>query len=118
MSLQALLFDLDGTLIDTNLIHARAFEKAFQENGYRVAARPHRHRNRQRRRPARRRDFGRVSANEKDGDAIRDSWEKHYLELAIKSEPLQVFDGALEIIEKAKSARPAKSRSPHRAKAA
>lgn len=37
MSLQALLFDLDGTLIDTNLIHARAFEKSFEQNGYKVA---------------------------------------------------------------------------------
>ena len=102
MALQALLFDLDGTLIDTNLIHARAFEKAFEENGYRVAL------------DRIAIEIGKggdllvgailgASANHKDGDAIRESWEKHYLEL-VQSEPVKVFEGALEIIEKAKSA--------------
>ena len=102
MSLQALLFDLDGTLIDTNLIHARAFAAAFEENGYRVAV------------DRIAIEIGKggdllvgailgASANEKDGDAIRESWEKHYLQ-AVKSEPIQVFEGALEIIEKAKNA--------------
>ena len=102
MAIQALLFDLDGTLIDTNLIHARAFEKAFEENGYRVAV------------DRIAIEIGKggdllvgtilgASANEKDGDAIRNAWEKHYLEM-VKSAPVKVFDGALEIIEKAKSA--------------
>ena len=100
MSLQALLFDLDGTLIDTNLIHARAFARAFEQHGYRVAV------------DRIAIEIGKggdllvgailgASANQKDGDAIRDAWEKNYLE-AIKSEPIPVFDGALAIIEKAK----------------
>ena len=101
MAIQALLFDLDGTLIDTNLIHARAFEKAFEENGYRVAV------------DRIAIEIGKggdlmvgailgASANQKDGDKIRDCWERNYLE-AVKSEPIKVFDGALEIIEKAKA---------------
>ena len=115
MAIQALLFDLDGTLIDTNLIHARAFEKAFEANGYRVAV------------DRIAIEIGKggdllvgailgASANEKDGDKIRDSWEKHYLEL-VKAEPLKVFEGALEIIERAKNAG-CKSLWRHRAKAA
>lgn len=100
MAIDALLFDLDGTLIDTNLIHARAFEKAFEENGYHVAV------------DRIAIEIGKggdllvgailgASANQQDGDAIRKNWEKHYL-AAIKAEPIQVFDGALEIIEQAK----------------
>ena len=101
MALQALLFDLDGTLIDTNLIHARAFALAFEEHGYRVST------DRIAIEIGKGGDLlvGAIlgkSANEKDGDAIRDSWEKHYLEL-VKSEPVKVFDGALAIIEKAKN---------------
>lgn len=99
--IQALLFDLDGTLINTNLIHARAFAKAFEEHGYRVAV------------DRIAVEIGKggdlmvgailgASANERDGDAIRESWEKHYLE-AVKAETVEVFDGALEIIEKAKA---------------
>ena len=101
MALAALLFDLDGTLIDTNLLHARAFEKAFRERGYNVAV------------DRIAIEIGKggdllvgailgASANEKDGDAIRDGWEKHYLEI-VKNEPVKVFDGALDVIDKAKS---------------
>ena len=100
MAIDALLFDLDGTLIDTNLIHARAFASAFEDNGYRVAV------DRIAIEIGKGGDLlvGAIlgkSANEKDGDKIRDSWEKHYLEL-VKSQPVKVFDGALAIIEKAK----------------
>ncbi len=101
MALDALLFDLDGTLIDTNLIHARAFALAFEDNGYKVAT------------DRIAIEIGKggdllvgailgASADEKDGDAIRDGWEKHYLQM-VKAEPIPVFDGALEIIEKAKA---------------
>ena len=102
MAIQALLFDLDGTLIDTNLLHARAFAKAFEENGYRVAV------------DRIAIEIGKggdllvgailgASANQQDGDKIRDAWEKHYLKL-VESAPVKVFDGALGIIEKAKNA--------------
>ncbi len=83
-------------------MHARAFEKAFQEHGYRVAV------------DRIAIEIGKggdllvgailgASANEKDGDAIRDAWEKHYLEM-VKAEPLTVLEGALAIIERAKNA--------------
>ena len=36
MPLSALLFDLDGTLLDTNDKHARAWKRAFEHLGYRV----------------------------------------------------------------------------------
>ena len=101
MSLQALLFDLDGTLIDTNLIHARAFARAFEGHGYRVAV------DRIAIEIGKGGDLlvGAIlgdSANQKEGDAIRDAWEKNYLE-AVQSEPLVVFDGALELIEKGRA---------------
>lgn len=101
MALDALLFDLDGTLIDTNLIHARAFARAFEDNGYKVAT------DRIAIEIGKGGDLlvGAIlgkSADEKDGDAIRDGWEKHYLEM-VKAEPIRVFNGALEIIEKAKA---------------
>ncbi len=37
MALDAILFDVDGTLVDTNDLHAQAFEHAFQSCGYNVA---------------------------------------------------------------------------------
>lgn len=35
--LAAVLFDLDGTLVDTNELHVRAWDAALREHGYRVA---------------------------------------------------------------------------------
>lgn len=37
MPLRALLFDLDGTLVDTNRAHARAYAEAFAAHGYAVS---------------------------------------------------------------------------------
>lgn len=37
MALDAVIFDLDGTLIDTNWAHIEAWNRAFQSRGYRVA---------------------------------------------------------------------------------
>ena len=36
MALDACIFDLDGTLLDTNRLHARAFNRAFDEQGFRI----------------------------------------------------------------------------------
>ena len=36
MAIKGVVFDLDGTLIDTNWLHAQAFEQAFRDHGYRV----------------------------------------------------------------------------------
>ena len=101
MALDALLFDLDGTLVDTNLLHARAFAQSFKDHGYKVST------------DRIAIEIGKggdllvpailgKSADEKEGDSIRDGWEKHYLKI-VKSEPVAVFDGALKIIERAKA---------------
>ena len=37
MDLEALIFDVDGTLVDSNDAHARAFVEAFGEAGHAVA---------------------------------------------------------------------------------
>lgn len=37
MALDALLFDIDGTLLDTNSAHVEAWRRAFEEFGYRIA---------------------------------------------------------------------------------
>ncbi len=36
MALDAMIFDVDGTLIDTNALHVEAFRRAFDAHGYRV----------------------------------------------------------------------------------
>ena len=36
MAIDAILFDLDGTLLDTNVLHARAFEEAFAQHGFTI----------------------------------------------------------------------------------
>src|SRR5438445_6884402 len=36
MALDAVIFDIDGTLIDTNAAHVEAWEKAFAAYGYEV----------------------------------------------------------------------------------
>ena len=38
MALDAMIFDIDGTLIDSNPAHVEAWVQAFQRLGYRVAA--------------------------------------------------------------------------------
>lgn len=38
MTLDAILFDIDGTLLDTNDLHVAAWRHAFEEHGYKVAA--------------------------------------------------------------------------------
>ena len=91
---------MDGTLIDTNAQHARAFELAFRELGYFV--------------PADRIEIeiGKggdelipavlgASAEAKDGDALRDGWERHFLEIIAK-EKVAVCNGALELLHECK----------------
>lgn len=38
MAIRAMLFDVDGTLVDTNYLHAVAWSKAFRAHGYDVPA--------------------------------------------------------------------------------
>ncbi len=94
--LEALLFDLDGTLIKTNNQHARAFERAFADFGYAI--------------PAERIEIeiGKgadqlipallgAQAEAKDGDALRKAWERHFLDI-IGKEKVAVCAGALELL--------------------
>ena len=38
MAVDALIFDLDGTLLDTNRLHVRAWELAFAAEGFPIGA--------------------------------------------------------------------------------
>lgn len=97
MALSALIFDLDGTLVDANMLHARAFEEAFEQAGYRVGADrivqeigkggdrivPH---------------LLGEEAEADHGDAIRNGHDEHYHEL-IEAEGVSLCPGALEVLE-------------------
>ena len=98
--IEALLFDLDGTLIDTNALHARAFELAFKDYGYSV--------------PADRIEIeiGKggdelipavlgAKAEAEHGDDLRDAWERYFLEI-IGKEKVAVCKGALELLHECK----------------
>ena len=92
MPLDALIFDLDGTLLDTNATHVDAWVKGLGEHGYRFS--------RERVGP----EIGKGgdillptllgdAAAEKDGDAIRESVSREFRRLA-KERRFRVFDGA------------------------
>src|SRR3954465_6176921 len=38
MALDGIIFDLGGTLVNTNLLHVEAWRRVLEKNGYRVAA--------------------------------------------------------------------------------
>ena len=38
MALKAMIFDVDGTLVDTNQVHVTAWQRAFQRHGFEVSA--------------------------------------------------------------------------------
>jgi HAD superfamily hydrolase (TIGR01549 family) len=96
MALGAMIFDIDGTLIDSNPAHVEAWVQAFGRFGYKVAA-------------------DRVSveigkggdklvpsilgesADRKDGDGLRDAQKEEFLALA-KRTRLPVFPGARELL--------------------
>ena len=100
MPIEALILDVDGTLVDTNPTHVACFVRSFADFGYVVA-------------PDRISiEIGKggdqlipdvlgQSAEEKDGDAIRKSFKKHFLD-SVAAQKLAVLPGAVEIIETAK----------------
>lgn len=100
MALTALLFDVDGTLVDTNKLHARAFQTAFQSCGYNVAL--------DRILP----EIGKggdnlipdvlgQSANKKDGAKIKKIYGAEFLKL-IKAKPVKLFDRVLDLLDEAR----------------
>lgn len=99
--IKALIFDLDGTLADTNDAHARAWQLSLRGRGFEV--------------PLQRIDeeIGKggdhfvesvlgKEAETQHGEALRQSHTRHFL-AAMKSGPTRVFSGAQEIIEHARN---------------
>jgi HAD superfamily hydrolase (TIGR01509 family) len=95
--LSALIFDLDGTLVDTNAAHVESWVRAFARLGYKIPA--------DRIGP----EIGKggdnlvpsvlgPEADEKDGEALRAACKEEYLELA-RGGRLRIFDGARELLD-------------------
>ena len=96
MALDGIIFDLDGTLIDTNQVHVEAWRQVLNEHGYNVAPD---------------RIFVEVGkggdnfvpdllgkeADETDGDKLRKAQPKAYEKLASRR-GLKVFPGAVELL--------------------
>lgn len=100
MPLDALILDVDGTLVDTNPIHAQTFAACFQQFGYVVGL--------DRIAP----EIGKGgdhlipdvlgrSADQKDGQNIRETYRKQFLD-TLAHQKVALLPGALEIIEAAK----------------
>lgn len=96
MALDAVIFDVDGTLIDSNALHVRAFVRAFANHGYTI--------------PADRItiEIGKggdqlvpsilgPAADRKDGEAIREDQPKEFEKLA-QREGLSVFPKVRELL--------------------
>ncbi len=100
MSASVLLLDLDGTLVDSNAAHARAFARAAAEFGVPIA------RDRFDRAIGKGADhvvpdvFG-ASFERERGDAFRDALGRHFRQIAHEA-PLAVFDGAERLAEAAR----------------
>jgi HAD superfamily hydrolase (TIGR01549 family) len=91
-----MIFDLDGTLVDTNHQHVEAWRRAFAKHGYTVSPDrifieigkggdqviPHL--------------LGR-EADEKDGDALRKAHPEEFSKIA-ESQGVRVFPGAVELV--------------------
>ena len=80
----AVVFDIDGTLVDTNYLHAMAWRRAFVDHGFDVpTARVHRM-------------VGAASEvlldellpDGGDGDAVKDAWSRHFEALKPEIRPL------------------------------
>ncbi len=95
--LSAIIFDLDGTLVDTNAAHVESWVRAFARLGYKVTAE---------RVGA---EIGKggdnlvpsvlgLEAEEKDGDKLREVSKEEYLTLT-PGRRFRVFDGARELID-------------------
>jgi HAD superfamily hydrolase (TIGR01509 family) len=96
MPLDALIFDIDGTLVDSNAAHVEAWRIAFQRHGYKV-------------------NTDRIeveigkggdqlvpailgkAADARDGDALREAEPEEFAKIA-GANGLKVFDGAMELL--------------------
>jgi phosphoglycolate phosphatase-like HAD superfamily hydrolase/tRNA(Arg) A34 adenosine deaminase TadA len=97
MALDGVLFDLDGTLVDTNEMHVRAWQRALESRGYKIAADriwlevgkggdklvP---------------DLLGREADERDGDALREAQPREFEKLA-KAERIRPFPRAADLLK-------------------
>ena len=101
MALNAVLFDLDGTLLDTNPIHIEAWRRAFEQHGFTVAS--------DRIAPEIAHDGTEIiaailgrSIADAQGEEIEKSVGENVPKVIAENAPLPVFDGAREIFEELK----------------
>lgn len=96
MALDGMIFDLDGTIIDSNALHVEAFHMAFEEAGYKIFPDriwPEVGKGGDKLVPA---ILGK-SADKLDGDKIRKSHTEHFLRIA-KDRGIAVFPGAVDLL--------------------
>jgi HAD superfamily hydrolase (TIGR01509 family) len=97
MALDALIFDLDGTLLDTNAAHVQSWVRAFERHGYKVLADrigPEIGKGGDNLVPAILGD----EAEERDGEALRASSLEEFLRIA-KRERFRMFDGVEALLD-------------------
>ena len=100
MALDAVIFDLDGTLLDTNEAHARSWVRSFERHGYKVfidRVRPEMGKGGDNLVPSM---LG-ETAEARDGKRLRDTTREEYLRIA-KSERFRVFDGVEALLAEAR----------------
>jgi HAD superfamily hydrolase (TIGR01509 family) len=96
MALDAMIFDVDGTLVDSNPAHVEAWRVALESHGYRIAA------DRIALEIGKGGDkvvpdlLGR-SADERDGDALRKAQPREFAKI-VKDRGLRPFRGAIELM--------------------
>jgi HAD superfamily hydrolase (TIGR01509 family) len=97
MALDAFLFDVDGTLLDTNGWHIEAWRRAFESRGYAIAA------------DRIEREIGKgsdkvvdallgVGGEEEHGEALREAHAENFLELA-KEQKFVIFPQTRELLQ-------------------
>ena len=98
--LAALIFDLDGTLVDTNELHTQSWVRAFTQHGYRIEAdriRPEMGKGGDQLVPA---ILG-ETADRRDGEALRATVSAQFLAL-VAERGVRLFDGVVELLAELK----------------
>lgn len=97
MALDGVIFDLDGTLLDTNEAHAQSWVRSFARHGYKVLpdrVRPEMGKGGDNLVP----DVLGDDAEARDGKRLRDSTGDEYLEIA-REQRFRVFDGVEALLD-------------------
>jgi HAD superfamily hydrolase (TIGR01549 family) len=98
MALDALIFDLDGTLIDTNAAHVESWVRGFARHGYRVLpdrVAPEIGKGGDNLVP----DVLGATADARDGDAIRKAVGDEYVRIVREERRVRVYDQALALLD-------------------